>query len=361
MKEKTIKFAKRIQEIFKQIISYKHSLEIALIALPCIAVIFSFVSINKVTVVDGVISTTVYTYNNSIEAVLDSAGISVDGDDLVKYDDEGNIIVTRKFPVKVIKGTEELSFLTAKGTVADLFKANGIVLTEEDEVNCKLDDALYEGMTITVTDIETIFEEVVKVISYQTKTVYTTALKKGQTRVVGGVNGEKVLTYRKKIVNGEVAERVYVTEMITILPTDKTTYIGTGEADSTGNYSDPSTWVSKLTPDAPIELDANGKPLNYKKVISGIASAYSPIDGLASATGVVLKPGYVAVDPNKIPYGSKLYIRTQDGRVIYGYAVAADTGGFVTLYPHVLVDLFFPSEQQASDFGLKNVDIFILE
>ena len=58
-----------------------------------------------------------------------------------KHDDEGNIIVTRKFPVKVIKGTEELGFLTVKGTVADLFKANGIVLTEEDEVNSKLDDA----------------------------------------------------------------------------------------------------------------------------------------------------------------------------------------------------------------------------
>ena len=75
----------------------------------------------------------------------------------------------------------------------------------------------------------------------------------------------------------------------------------------------------------------------------------------------MLEAGYIAVDPNEIPYGSKLYIRTADGSIIYGYAIAADTGGFVYKYPEVTVDLFLESEAEAKSFGRKNVEIFILE
>ena len=34
----------------------------------------------------------------------------------------------------------------------------------------------------------------------------------------------------------------------------------------------------------------------------------------------------MAVDPDVIPYGTKLYITSTDGKFVYGYAVATDTG-----------------------------------
>ena len=55
--------------------------------------------------------------------------------------------------------------------------------------------------------------------------------------------------------------------------------------------------------------------------------------------GRYLSEGYVAVDPDIIPYGSKLYIMTKDGSWDYGYAIAADTGGAM-LSGRVLVDQY---------------------
>ena len=72
------------------------------------------------------------------------------------------------------------------------------------------------------------------------------------------------------------------------------------------------------------------------------------------------QPGYIAVNPTVIPYGTKMYIKTADGSVIYGYAVAADTGGFIKKYPNG-VDLFMSTESACRSFGVRNVEIYILE
>ena len=36
--------------------------------------------------------------------------------------------------------------------------------------------------------------------------------------------------------------------------------------------------------------------------------------------------GVIAVDPTVIPYGTKMYIESADGKYIYGYAIAGDCG-----------------------------------
>ena len=105
------------------------------------------------------------------------------------------------------------------------------------------------------------------------------------------------------------------------------------------------------------ELDSNGVPVNYQKKISGIASAYS--GGTVTSTGMKPRTGYVAVDPQKIPYGSRLFIRCQDGSYIYGYAVAQDTGSFIRKTNRI-VDLYFNSKAECVRFGLRNVDIYVL-
>ena len=55
-----------------------------------------------------------------------------------------------------------------------------------------------------------------------------------------------------------------------------------------------------------------------------------------------------------------MYIKTADGSVIYGYAVAADTGGFVKNHP-TGVDLFMSTRSACVNFGVRNVEIYILE
>ena len=119
-------------------------------------------------------------------------------------------------------------------------------------------------------------------------------------------------------------------------------------------------YVSTLKPSTDFELTADGRPVNYKRLITGKASAYTYGDGNKTATGKGVRPGYVAVNPKIIPYGTKLFIRTPDGKYMYGYASAEDTGGFIYWSNPRVVDLFFTSESACRTFGVRNIEIYVL-
>ncbi len=81
-------------------------------------------------------------------------------------------------------------------------------------------------------------------------------------------------------------------------------------------------------------------------------SAYDPGNSYYTATGSLLRRGVVAVDPNIIPLGTKLFIPG------YGYAVADDTGGSIV---GMQVDLAFDSHEEALAFGRRNIVVYIVE
>ncbi|MFB6803899.1 3D domain-containing protein [Peribacillus butanolivorans] len=74
-----------------------------------------------------------------------------------------------------------------------------------------------------------------------------------------------------------------------------------------------------------------------------------------TATGIDLKANpntkVISVDPSVIPLGSKVYVEG------YGYATAADTGSAIKGNK---VDIFIPNEQDAINWGVKNVKLQIL-
>ena len=69
-----------------------------------------------------------------------------------------------------------------------------------------------------------------------------------------------------------------------------------------------------------------------------------------TATGVLVTYGVVAVDPNVIPLGTRMFIPG------YGYGVAADTGGAVKGY---IIDLGYP-DGVAVDWRPRWLDICIV-
>ena len=96
------------------------------------------------------------------------------------------------------------------------------------------------------------------------------------------------------------------------------------------------------------------KPDEPKVVYIMEATAYYDDPITASGTKPVRDPNgwsTVAVDPNIIPLGTKLYIKG------YGYAIAEDTGGVIKGYK---IDLFMNSRQECNEFGRKNVEVQIL-
>lgn len=75
-----------------------------------------------------------------------------------------------------------------------------------------------------------------------------------------------------------------------------------------------------------------------------------------TATGIDLNrhpdSKIVAVDPSVIPLGSRLFIEG------YGYAVAGDTGGAIK---GQRIDLFFPQQSDALNWGRRTVKVTILD
>ena len=70
--------------------------------------------------------------------------------------------------------------------------------------------------------------------------------------------------------------------------------------------------------------------------------------------------GTVAVNPKQIPYGTKLWIASPDGSFVYGYAIAADTGGFA-IRGTALVDVYMGSYTEACQFGRREMNVYVLE
>ena len=95
------------------------------------------------------------------------------------------------------------------------------------------------------------------------------------------------------------------------------------------------------------------------KVITVTATAYTAdCEGGTGVTytGVDLKANpdakVIAVDPAVIPLGTEVYVEG------YGHAVAADIGGAIK---GDKIDVFIPSEDAAEAWGMKTVDVTIIQ
>jgi 3D (Asp-Asp-Asp) domain-containing protein/LysM repeat protein len=121
----------------------------------------------------------------------------------------------------------------------------------------------------------------------------------------------------------------------------------------------PAAPAPKPAAPAPKRVEAAATaPKPAQKVITVKATAYTAsCDGCSgtTATGLNIKENpnakVIAVDPNVIPLGSKVYVEG------FGEATAADTGGAIK---GNRIDVFIPSEQDALNFGVKRLKVTIL-
>ena len=102
------------------------------------------------------------------------------------------------------------------------------------------------------------------------------------------------------------------------------------------------------------EVEVSRSYDRVREVITMEATAYLPTDGGGdgiTATGIRARDGVVAVDPNVIPLGTRVYIPG------YGEAIAADTGGDIV---GNRIDVVLEDYGSAMQFGRRTVDVYIL-
>lgn len=332
---------------------------VVLMAALVVVATFPVQFVKAVSIYDGDEHYEVYSFASDADSILASSSIEVKASDKVEIvnspeinSSDMTIRINRAFPIDIIIGSNSLHVDVAKGsTVEEALALVEFTPDNYDEINHELTEIVEEGMTIEVKDIDYITETKVNTLKFSTREVVDLSLKAGERKVVKeGKNGKETVTTFKKTVDGEVVE-TSITKS-TEKPVEKEVKVGIEQ-----KVANSSNWMSDLTPKKDIILDKNGVPVNYSKKITGVASAYCT--GTTCSTGVSVKQGYIAVDPSIIPYGTEMYIRTPDGSYIYGYAVAADTGGF-TAWGNTIADLYMYSYSDCVRFGRRNIEIYIL-
>ena len=276
----------------------------------------------------------------------------------VAVEEKDEVKVT--YPVYVTKGDQTFTAEFSGGTVADALALVGITPDSDDFVEPSLDTVINEIVYIDYVQVEYVNGFYNETVAFKTETVYSSDKEKGYSAVTqSGVNGENQVSYTEKFVNGVSTEKTVTETKVLVAPKNEIKVVGTKEKPKAVKTSADVNDISTLTPDFTIELDAKGNPVNYKSKRIARATAYT-YTGNNCSTGVAPQPGYIAVNPKVIPYGTKMYIKSADGSVVYGYAVAADTGGFIRRFP-TGVDLFMSSQSACVNFGVQNMEIYILE
>ncbi len=267
------------------------------------------------------------------------------------------------FNVKITADGKTVSKKVSGKTVEQALSASGIALGENDYTEPSVDSMLTQGMKINVFRVKLVERTAEEKIPYDTDYEYCdTQYVDQRTLLDAGVNGSKTVVYEDCYVNGKLTKSTPVEETVIKEPVNQLVKKGTIErpvAVTTYPSSLPTSEpISEMANPESLILGEDGVPVTYSKVINAKATAYC-IPGGITSTGKRAQTGYIAVDPKEIPYGTEMYIVSADGRYVYGYCIAADTGSYIYDVDWT-VDLFMNSEAQCVNWGRRDIIIYVL-
>lgn len=292
----------------------------------------------KVYINGGLVFETV-TFESDSEKWLELSGVEVAPIDEVSVKDT-DIYIKKGFYVTVTADGVDTTVAMTEGRVSDALANAGVTVNEGDIVAPEIDAFLKADMKISVSRVKTETVTETETVKHTTKKVKTNDLYEGETKVeTEGENGKIEYTYSVTYTDGKETSRKLVSKKTVKEAVEEVVLVGTKVKSSFKKTS--------------------STPTSYKKVIAMKASAYTYGEdgGNYTATGVKCRYGIVAVDPDVIPLGTKLYIESADGKYIYGEAVAGDTGGSIKGNK---IDLFVNSKAECSRFGRRNVNVYII-
>lgn len=294
----------------------------------------------------------------TVQEALDRAGIVLKDNQCVipspntTIDSIDTISIYNSLSVTVTADSKTFCVRAPYETAQEALQILGYAVGENDIVNVGKDTQITDGMHIILSRVSYTENTTVEKINYKKTEEKTDKLNSGKIKVkVKGKDGEKQVTRRYKYIDGKLDSAQVLNTTVTKEPVDQVTLVGTKDTDpSSVTISDSGNGTF---------TDSNGKTVSYKNVLTGSGTAYTAPSGAGTATGVTAYHGGVAVNPNIIPYGTKLYIVSTDGSFVYGYATAVDTGGAL-MEGSAIVDCFYNTYDECVNFGRRNMKVYIL-
>jgi uncharacterized protein YabE (DUF348 family) len=314
------------------------------------------------TTVDG--KTASVAFAGTVGQLLEENGVRVSADEILNYPeytvltDGMSVTVQKACLVTVNADGESQQLRVGFVTVGEALAQAGVEAGEDDIVEPALNSAVEDGTVITVSRVTFETRTETEKISYSSSTKKSDAFLQGTRQVtVKGSDGEKEVTYKDTYVDGELKSSVVENEKVTKEPVNEVITVGT-KTVAVPASANGTKMISELSIPSDVNI-VNGVPTEYKSVITGRAAAYTSDKSARTASGRAVKPGYIAVDPKQFPYGTEMWIIGTDGTV-YGYAIAADTGGFVYNGSGFTIDLYMNTLSECYSWGARDVYIYVL-
>ncbi|MBE6947421.1 MAG: DUF348 domain-containing protein [Ruminococcaceae bacterium] len=313
------------------------------------------------------------TYATDPAAVLDEAGLELGADDIFTTQPGlgvSEITVQRKQLITIIHGGKTLEVVSYGETVEAMLQRLSLILDKEDVVSVPLQTQTFDGMRITISRSVQVEETYISAIPYETDYCYDPSLAEGEEKVLRpGVNGELLCTATVVYLNDEEISRTVLSEDVISQPVNAVVAVGT-YIEQAEPETEPAAPPTKPT----TKPEVTGKPiigngmittpdgevLTYTHVEEFKATAYHNSDPgctIWTATGTLCRVGAIAVDPKVIPYGTRMYIVSNDGKYVYGIAVAEDCGGSIK---GNRIDLYYDSVEECNRFGIRNCQVYFL-
>lgn len=275
------------------------------------------------------------TYAFTVDQFLNGAGVTLGPMDRVQpaldtdLRNGSTVVVYRAVPVTVTAYRANVRrIFTTCTTVAGVLAETGIKLCGLDKVEPGLTAPVTAGMQINVLRIVSHEETKEVAVPFTTLNLTDPMLAGGtETLLQPGHSGLARQVWQVVYTDGAVSAATMLSEILLTAPR-------------------PAIMAVAQTP----EVNRGGMPDRFVEQMTMLATAYAPT-GNNTATGTVPELGTIAVDPRVIPLGTRLYVQG------YGFGTALDTGGAIK---GDRVDLFFDSNREASDWGARNVRIYVL-
>jgi len=288
--------------------------------------------------------------------VLQEAGVLLTEDDIYTTsagDGVSEITVQRAQTVTICLGETSFNVTSFGETLADLFTRQGIAVDDSAKVSMPLSSKTYHGMVVRVDYVRENTESYTVELPFETVYCEDPTLEKGTEKVlVPGKAGQLLCTANVVYVNTQESSRSVYQQTVIAEPVKQVIAVGTGEQVGQ-NRTKP------LIGDGIIVLPT-GEVLTYTHTDQFVATAYTKTDegcDEITANGAHVKWGVVAVDPKVIPYGTRMFIVSNDGKYIYGLSTAEDCGGSIK---KKRLDLYMDTYWECINFGIRDCTVYFL-
>lgn len=265
-------------------------------------------------------------------------------------DDGTRLDILRAYTVPVTADGTTQEIITTGATAAELLAQAGLTWTEDDILSCAPGEQVPEGETLTLQRVSYVDYTQNEVIPTELEEIPSSLFYRrpeDTVTVQQGSDGLDTVSYREIWVDGvwTGTEETGRETQIGMVPTVQKIY---GEQVPVSQFVGP-----EIVDGAPAE--------GVAEVYTGQRSTgYSASATAKGASGRRLTYGTVAVNPAVIPYGSLMYITSDDGRFVYGYAYAADTGGAM-LQGKAFIDLYYETYDESVASAVIPVTVYLLD